>query len=212
MNNLNRNNNVRQNRIFFSLICIVLCSVIIAGITTYINNKPTEHSAEPEKVYGVSITNDYISEELPCRPGDRRRIKYIVIHETANTKQGANAANHSEYLKKGGAGNVSWHYTVDDTEIYHHIPDNEVAWHAGEHDGNEHGIGVELCVNSDGDFEKTFENGARLTAYLIETYNLDIEDVKQHNYFSGKNCPMTIREDGRWDEFLGRVEYYLILK
>lgn len=202
------NNSKRKNKIFFGILCLLLAVVVVAGIGSLFK-KPTSHSAEPENVYGTTIHNEFISETLPCRPGIKRKIKYVVIHETANTAKGANAKNHSEYLKDGGAGNVSWHYTVDDTEIYHHIPDNEEAWHAGERDGNEHGIGVELCVNSDGDFEKTFENGARLTAYLLETYDLSIDDVHQHNYFSGKNCPMKIRESDRWNEFLSRVEYYL---
>lgn len=211
MNRLNRNNNIKQNRMFFALICIVLCGIIIAAVSSSLD-RPTKHSAEPEKVYGIPVYTDYISKDLPCRPGGLRKIKYIVIHETANTSKGANAKNHAAYLKEGGAGNVSWHYTVDEMEIYHHIPDNEVAWHAGERDGNEHGIGIELCVNSDGDFSKTFENGARLTAYLLEAYDLKIDDIKQHYDFTGKNCPMNIREDERWDEFLERVEYYLNLE
>lgn len=203
MNSLNK-----KNKILLAVLCLLLSVVIAAGVGALLK-KPTSHSAEPENVYGVTVHNDFISPDLHCRPGTERKIKYVVIHETANTAKGANAENHSKYLKDGGAGNVSWHYTVDEKEIYHHIPDNEVAWHAGERDGNEHGIGVELCVNSDGDFEKTFENGARLTAYLLETYDLSIDDVFQHNRFSGKNCPTKIRESGRWDEFLSRVEYYI---
>lgn len=203
MNNLNK-----KNKILLSILCLLLAVVIVAGVGSLFK-KPTSHSAEPENVYGVAVYNDFISETLPCRPGTLRKIKYVVIHETANAAKGSNAKNHSEFLKRGGEGKVSWHYTVDDTEIYHHIPDNEEAWHAGEREGNAHGIGVELCVNSDGDFEKTFENGAKLTAYLIEAYNLSIDDVRQHNHFSGKNCPMKIRESDRWDEFLQRVEYYL---
>lgn len=194
---------------FFTVILCILLSVVTAAVIGIIIKRPTPHSAEPQNVYGVTVHTDYISEALPCRPGELRKIKYVVIHETGNASKGANAKGHSAYLKEGGAGNVSWHYTVDEREIYHHIPDNEVAWHAGERTGNTYGIGIELCVNSDGDFEKTFENGAKLTAYLLEAYDLEIEDVKQHFDFNGKNCPQTIRETERWDEFIGRVKYYL---
>ena len=71
------------------------------------------------------------------------------------------------------------------------------------------GISIELCVNQDGDFEKAFDNGARLTAYLMKAYDLKLDDVQQHNYFNGKNCPQTIRESGRWQEFLELAESYL---
>ena len=111
----------------------------------------------------------------------------MVIHETGNTAEGSDAAGHSAYLLSGKSGDTSWHYTVDDHQIYHHIPDDEIAWHAGDRrtrdGGNLCGIGVELCVNEDGDFEKTFNNAARLTAYLLDTYGLQLGDVKQHADF-----------------------------
>ena len=65
-----------------------------------------------------------------------------------------------------------------------------------------------VCVNDDGDFEKTFDNGARLTAYLLNAYGLDTGALLQHFNFNGKNCPMTIRDNGRWDAFVGLVEQY----
>ena len=136
-----------------------------------------------------------------------------MIHETGNPSEGADAKAHSDYLLNGGEGTTSWHYTVDDHEIYHHIPDSEVSWNAGdrrqEPGGNMNGISIELCVNKDGDFEKTFDNGARLTAYLLKAYDLKMDAVKQHNDFNGKNCPQTIRESGRWQAFLKLTESYL---
>lgn len=80
--------------------------------------------------------------------------------------------------------------------------------HAGDKEkedgGNLCGIGVELCVNEDGNFESTFENGARLTARLLQIHHLELSAVKQHGDFIEKNCPQTIRDtaDGRnfWGE------------
>ena len=57
--------------------------------------------------------------------------------------------------------------------------------------------------------KKAFDNGARLTAYLMKAYDLKLDDVQQHNYFNGKNCPQTIRESGRWQGFLELAESYL---
>lgn len=178
-----------------------------ADAEPYIRNRP-----EVDEVLGVPLSVQYISQELDNRPGILRRIQYIVIHETANHNLGADAQAHADYLAAGGDEDTSWHYTVDDHQIVQHIPDNEVSWNAGdklrENGGNLNGISIELCVNDDGDFEKTFDNGARLTAYLLDAYDLNTGAVLQHFNFNGKNCPMTIRDTGRWDEFIRLVEQY----
>lgn len=168
----------------------------------------TPYSDIAEEIGGIPVHTQWLNKGSGGRPGTLRRIEYIVIHETANTAQGADAAAHARYLSEGGDGSTSWHYTVDDHQIYHHVPDNEVAWHAGDRDGNEHGVGVELCVNEDGDFEKTFDNAAKLTAYLLKHYGLEVIDVKQHHDCSGKDCPQQIRATNRWVEFLDAVRQY----
>ncbi|MCI9273703.1 MAG: hypothetical protein HFE39_07085 [Clostridiales bacterium] len=166
-----------------------------------------------DQIGDIPLYTRLIPEDSGGRPGIQRKIQYIVIHETGNPSPGADAQAHSAYLLEGGDGTTSWHYTVDEKQIYQHLPDNEVAWHAGDKTkaggGNLNGIGMELCVNEDGNFEKTFHNAARLTAYLLNAYGLSIDQVKQHNDFNGKNCPQTIREDNRWSEFLEAVQGYL---
>lgn len=173
---------------------------------------PTEYSVFPEQIRGVPVYTQLVEEGAPGRPETKRSIWYVVIHETDNPSAGADAAAHANFLSFNSPSTTAWHYTVDDHEIYHHIPDNEVAYHAGDGiagDGNLHGIGIELCVNEDGDFEKTFDHAAMLTAYLVKEYGLSLSDVKMHYDFSGKNCPSGIREQGRWKEFKTRVSQNL---
>ncbi len=167
-------------------------------------------SVYPTQVYGVKVTQQIIPVSENARPGIKRFIKYIVIHETDNYSKGANSKNHAHYLSYNNKTYTSWHYTVDDKEIYHHIPDDEVAYQAGNKSGNKYGIGIELCVNEDGDYDKTFDNGARLVAYLLNAYNLEIDAVKTHNDFNGKDCPHIMRKTGRWQEFLELVNTYKI--
>ncbi len=174
-----------------------------------ITNKINEESSFPTNVYGVSVYTELIKNKTEARPGKKRKIKYIVIHETDNFEAGVGAKNHATFLKKNNMNSKSWHYTVDDTEIYHHIPDNEVAYHAADEEGNQYGIGIELCVNRDGDFEETFENGAKLVAYLLKEYNLTIDDIKTHQDFSGKDCPHSILENNRMNEFKRKVESFM---
>ena len=53
---------------------------------------------------------------------------------------------------------------------------------------------------------------AKLVARLMEDNNFTIDAVVQHHYFSGKNCPETMRTAGLWEYFKTIVssEYQMI--
>ena len=198
--------NFKRIIIFLIILLIGIFCIIKLYLSNFSYNEGTQ---TPIEVYGVRVKEQLIESGTEARSGKKRKIKYIVIHETDNISKGADAYNHAEYLSKNNKTSTSWHYTVDDKEIYHHIPDNEVAHHAATENGNLYGIGIELCVNEDGDFEKTFENGAKLVAYLLKEYKLSIKDIKTHNDFSGKDCPHSILENNRMQEFINKVKNYL---
>jgi len=151
------------------------------------------------------------------RPGHPLTPTYLTVHETANPSKGANAEMHSRYLQglaKAGKGDPSWHYTVDDHEIVQHLPVTENGWHAGDGahgTGNRQSIGIELCVNSDGDFTATQNNAAWLVARLYHATpslsGLALDTcVVQHNHWSGKDCPHNLRAMVRgWEQFMTRV-------
>ena len=176
----------KVNKITFILIILfILASIIIVAklinttnVNYYIENnisdffEVTEKSSMPDEVQGIKVHTDLLEKNTEKRTGIKRKIKYIVIHETDNYSKTANAKNHAVYLKsKNNESATSWHYTVDEKEIYHHIPDNEIANHAGTYEGNRFGIGIELCVNEGSNFNKTMENAAKLVAYLLKEYN-----------------------------------------
>ena len=72
--------------------------------------------------------------------------------------------------------------------------------------GNNNGIGMEVCINEGADIYLNYQRSAKLTAYLMDKFNLTIEDVKPHHYFSGKPCPATLKNNGLWDYFLQMVK------
>lgn len=202
----------KKIKLNYKRIIIILIILVVIFCIIYTNiKKQNEHidGIMPEEVYGVKVHTRLIDIGTSARPGKKRKIKYLVIHETDNTASTATSKNHAEFLSKNNKSSTSWHYTVDDKEIYHHIPDDEVAYHAATEQGNLYGIGIELCVNSDGNFEKTFENGAKLVAYLLKEYNLNINSIKTHNDFSGKDCPHNILRDNRMNEFKNKVKSYM---
>ena len=163
----------------------------------------------------MKITQDFIKIGSKCRPGQKNKKKWIVIHETGNISPDAGAKNHSQYIKNLARNNqtyLSWHYTVDDQEIYQHIPDEEISWNAGDgrkkDGGNMAGISIEICVNKNSDFKKACDNAAYLTGYLLLKHNLNISNIKQHYDFNGKNCPKKIREENLWGDFIKLCDYY----
>lgn len=205
--------NIRKMAAFL-IITAALVTAIILALYFYISSRPTELRDPVSEIGAIPVITDFLPDNTAGRPGQERKIKYIVIHETGNVGRNAHAASHNNYLHDTADSQLkSWHYTVDDHEIYYHVPDNEIAFHAGDglnkDSGNLNGIGVEMCVNPENDYEQTLKNAAKLTAMLLLAYDLDIDCVKTHRDFSGKNCPEILLSEGRWEEFLGMVKQEL---
>lgn len=163
----------------------------------------------------MNIITDLIAKGRKNRPGRANPMQYITVHETDNYDIGADALSHAKYLKSDSAvyKQVSWHYTVDDKRVVQHIPDNEDAWHAGDGagTGNRKSIGIEICVNKDGNFTKAVDNATKLVADLCKKHDIPIERVVQHHYWKGKNCPQMIRSGKpySWDTFINKVRNHL---
>lgn len=141
------------------------------------------------------------------RPGIKQTPLWINVHETANRTYGADAKMHSTWLLNGAPGaadaQVGVHYFVDDTEGYQMLPHNEISWNAGcgSCAGNYNAISIELCVNSDGDYDKAWRNVAELVASLMHELDINLDHVVTHNYWSGKWCPTLMLNQGLWPSF-----------
>ncbi len=73
--------------------------------------------------------------------------------------------------------------------------------------GNNNSIGIESCINLGSDIYLTWQKTAKLVAHLLKENFLEMSDIKQHHYFSGKNCPQTMRMNGLWEHFLSLVSF-----
>src|SRR5690625_959705 len=141
--------------------------------------------------------------------GYNNKKKYITIHETANTSKGADAATHGRLQQNGFS--ASWHYTVDDKQAVQSFPHSAQCWHAGDGkgNGNLNSIGIEICVNSDGDFKKAVKNAAELVKKIMSDEGISIGNVVQHNHWSGKNCPTNLRNGSKginWNGFIDLIK------
>ena len=82
--------------------------------------------------------------------------------------------------------------------------------------GNYNSIGIESCVNKGSDLWYTWQKTAQLVAYLMQEFNLSIERVKGHHFYTAKDCPQPMLENDLeiWYEFveLVQAEYELLTK
>ena len=154
---------------------------------------------------------------------NRPYIKIIpqgaVIHWTANTDVGADALANRNYFQNHPEDEVSAHYIVDDKSIIRCIPENEMAWHVGakkytdlkyELFGNANPnnflIGIEMCINSDGDWSKTYQYTVELVVDILKRYGWGVDRIYRHFDITNKDCPrmMTPFVDGgeeAWEKF-----------
>ena len=155
----------------------------------------------------MTIRTDLIPTGRRNRPGTACSCQAITIHETDNEACGADSAAHARYLKGDTAAAlpVSWHYTVDEHEVVQHLPDREQGYHTGKAIGNQTSIGIEICVNADGDFERALQNAVQLVRILMERHGIPSGWVLQHFHWNMKNCPRRLRRAG-WEEFKQAIE------
>ena len=250
---------------------------------------------------------DVIENLAPLTNENREGIKkpkfYVTVHDTGDADPTHTAKFWSETVKneywEQGKYACSYQYVVGNDGTYHNIPDDEIAWHAGDttrydyklydagvsgdneypiitisedgyfeidgkksiilaprvhkekngevivdripttndindqsvlcklidgkyyigetyfnatymlianRGGNNNSIGIESCVNDNADLYYTWQKTAKLVAHLLVDNNLTFDDVKQHHYYSGKNCPQTMRMNGLWNHFMDLVK------
>lgn len=153
------------------------------------------------------------------RPGKAIIPRAVVIHWTANTAKGANARKNRNYFNTTDRP-ASAHYIVDDTEIIRCIPENEMAYHVGAKIykpeaaralggyPNNATIGIEMCVNSDGDWEKTYWNTIRLVVDILVRRGWKTDRIWRHYDITGKDCPKPLLDSGRWKQFVSDVQKF----
>ena len=140
---------------------------------------------------------------------------YIVIHETGNTDIGADAERHYRYFNGGDRG-ASAHYFVDDKQIIQVVEHSVQSWHNGKkyvsnpavpQCNNSNSIGIEICVNQDGDYSKAVANAVELTKKLMKELNIPVDKVIRHYDSCGKQCPAKmLREPKLWTDFKKSIQ------
>ena len=148
--------------------------------------------------------------------------KAIILHYVGVSGQRAiNTWGYFETACPKDQHYSSAHYIIDiNGDIYHSVPDNEVAWHCGSslldpasgrvytdwarkkfgeyvldharNSPNNCTIGIELCIDGKGNFTpETLEAAVELVTKLLAENRLSVDDVGLHKQVVGwKDCPL----------------------
>lgn len=136
---------------------------------------------------------------------------YIVIHTTGNPRAGADAEAHYNYWNSGKVGQ-SADFVVDDKQALQINDYNKnYTWHCGDGGGkygitNSNSIGIEICINEDGDFDKAVANAIKLVKDL--KLKTGITQVVRHYDASRKICPAEFAANNwaKWYSFLAATK------
>ena len=166
-----------------------------------------------ERIQGISSsaynkhpawTENFLTPNEYSRPEDAlKEVKNIFVHYTAN--KGTSAAQNRSYfeqLKDTHERSASAHFIIGyEGEIIQCIPLDEIAYAVQTR--NEDSISIECCyVSDDGSFtQETYDSLITLLQWLMETYDLNTEDILRHYDCGGKKCPIYYTEhEDAWEQ------------
>ncbi len=133
------------------------------------------------------------------------KIKYIVIHDTGNRGKGADAAAHFNYFNSGDRQSSADFFVDKNGPLKVNDYLKYYTWHCGDGKGkkgitNKNSVGIEICINSDGNYEEAKKQTIKLTKSLMRELEIPLKNVVRHFDVSGKNCPQTFSEND-WKNF-----------
>ncbi|UED72088.1 N-acetylmuramoyl-L-alanine amidase, partial [Brevibacillus sp. HD3.3A] len=114
--------------------------------------------------------------------------------------KGADAVANRNYFNKPTT-EASAHYIVDDRQIIRCLPETEMGYHVGAKSykpealkqlssyPNNCTIGIEMCVNQDGDFRAMYKRTVELAADILKRHGWGADKLWRHYDITGKNCP-----------------------
>jgi N-acetylmuramoyl-L-alanine amidase len=171
----------------------------------------------------MRIVDFFLTVNPFTRPGRRLSVcKGIIFHYVGVPNQ--KAMNVWKFFEKDCPVDKHYssaHYIIDlNGDIYHAVPDNEVAYHCGSEKPDPQSgriytdwarkkygffasdpvstspnfctLGIELCIDVQGNFtHETIQSAVELAAKLLGENKLLVDDIGTHNLVVGwKDCPL----------------------
>ena len=190
----------------------------IVGNDGYYHNIPDDETAYHA---GDGAQEGSWFEEYPTNLQGINEKPYVMISTDGYYMLDGQKSNIS--APRNDEGKILTRDYIDDLGIYISLKNGTYyigkTWYSetydriANHGGNTHSIGIESCVNKGSDIYLTMQRLAKLVAKLLDDNKLGFDRIVQHHYFSGKDCPQTMRTEGYWEHFLDLVkaEYQMLL-
>lgn len=181
----------------------------------------------------MKIQLSHITNKINRPKKKMSKVTGVVVHWTANEGKNAHAMANRNYFQNTTRA-ASCHLLVDDEMMVEALPWRkgvaEMAYHVGAKvykSGilaklkttypNDCTIGLEICVNSDGNFAQTYQNSVNVTAMMLKEHGLGAGQLYRHYDITGKNCPsffvdnaygkkyMNLTGASAWNKFVNDV-------
>ena len=165
---------------------------------------------------GTTVPLEFYNSGIKAPDGDKTPGK-ITINQSTGYFQ-VNGVD-SEVLAPKNSGRIISNSSLPYTGINNYVNEDgyymigNTYWNStyatlSNRGGNLNSIGIETCVNKGSNIYLTWHYTAKLIATVIlPSTGLTTYDVKQHNTFSGKDCPQTMRHANRWESFMDIVNF-----
>lgn len=121
--------------------------------------------------------------------------------------------SHFQYFNTGNRDSSADYFVDGKTILQVNDYHTYYTWHCGDGKGkygitNQNSVGIEMCINSDGDHNKAFDNLVAVTKHLMQELNIPAERVVRHYDASRKNCPASMNNGtwSKWNEFKSMIE------
>ncbi len=138
----------------------------------------------------------------------KEAIRYVVIHDTGNPDKGADADANFRYFNNGDRGSSADIFVDDHRIVRANDYRRYYSWHCGDGHGkygitNSNSVGIEICINQDGDYNQAVSNAVWVTKQLMSELIIPAERVVRHYDASRKNCPASMAANNwrRWNAF-----------
>lgn len=157
------------------------------------------------------ITVDLLEVNEWSRPGTKLdRVNGVVIHYTGNP--GTTAEQNRSYFKNLATTHETYassNFVIGmDGKIILCVPMDEVAYCSN--DRNSDTLSIEVChPDETGQFtQESYDALVRLTQWLIDSYDLEREDILRHYDVIGKECPLWyVDHPEEWEAFLDELSF-----
>lgn len=187
------------------------------------------------KINGVTVNEkllkNYNDNRISLPPKRTAKLLGVTIHNTADLENVKDdGEQYTRATLNGNMNTVRVHYYVDELCAWQNLPLTSCNWTCTDGDGPGNGqtIAIECIMRgrTGADNEKAMDNAARLTAWLLKSNGLAVDDVYTHSHWLHvrdghkgtraelnvrphpyKTCPIYIIP--QWEKFMGLVrEYY----